>query len=420
MSEYADWEEVIERDQQSGRRASGKKWGLLYKIPEVKVKLHLQRPEKPYLHPTNGAPLPFRVGEQHYIPFGGKKKRGASVECGDKLGEPCIVHAYVDPVAYGLTNIQPQPKLDKKGARPYYAVSAWVEEPYHLNEYWLDPNNQAKGTFKRREPCEGRGCESCAAQAVNVFGNKVWFSASPPQWLHSFHNLNKVIENRHCRCGGSIVVPSFSCKNCKQLLVDVSLTCTSCHRDGVEIHTDTGRAVCPHCRTDWSADYTDHPKILEQVTQKMKCACGTNEKPAPNRMCSNETCTVDPLGVFDCQLTVHCELIKRPGNDIVERRIMIDEYVIQDPDPRLFDPQFQGGDAMAVKIAENMKKPLDLNHLLRCSTPDDQAKELNMPNPFTLSGKVSGAGQYPKFGHNQAPAEEATAYAAAADEDVPY
>ena len=403
-NEYGDssgWDEALETDQRAGRKTSGKKWSSFHKFSNVNTLIHLAKPEKPYMHPVHGTPLPFRVGEQHFIPFGGKKKNGTSIECGAKWNEPCIVHAYVNPQAYGLTNTPPNPGLDPQGAKPYYAVGMWIEEWYHLADYYIDEHNPAKGTFKRREKCSGKGCELCQENVMRVFGNKNWFSISPGQWKHSFHALNKYIENHFCHCGGNIFVTSFFCKGCHQTIVDVSESCDFCKEGGVELHMDTGMAVCPRCHRDWPADYDKHEKIVDLVGERFKCSCGANEYPVPKRMCSNESCAVDPYGIFDCQLSVHTT------GDQKEKRIVIGEYKLQEPDPRLFDPQFQGADVMAVKIAENMKKPLDLNYLLRPMSPDEQAKELHLPNPFAISGRAAGYSNYPRGVTDQPAADTA-------------
>jgi hypothetical protein len=404
------WDESLDQDRKAGRKSSGKKWSLLHKLSDAPIKVHFSYPEKPYVHPVNSKKLPFRVGKQHFIPFGGKRGKGTYLECGADIGEPCIVHAYKNPEAYGLQNVAPQ-DIDQQGARIYYAVGGWIEEWYHLVEYYKDENDTAKGTYHRREKCEGRGCQYCGENLPKVFGNKFYTTFSPGQWQHSIHDLNKQIENMFCKCGGSIYVPSFYCSGCQKVILDVALTCDACQSDGVEIHSDTNEAECPKCHARWSARYTDHDKILPATKERHKCECGANALPVPSRVCSTPDCAVDPYGVFDCQLT-----LRTTGAD-KERRMVIDDYKIQEPDPRLFDPQFQGGDALAVKIVESHKKPMDLEYLLRPMSAEEQAKEVKLANPFTASGRAAGAGVYPKFNRDQANAEPV---APVADEDVPY
>jgi hypothetical protein len=392
VEEYqeGDWEETLETDQRTGKKTSGKKWALLFKLTHLKTKIHLQRPEKPYLHPTSGQAYPFRVGQQHFIPFGGKRGKGMSVECDENLGKQCVVHAYANPKAYGL-NIAQHDMAEQPDAALYYSVGMWVEEGYHISEKPGDHDPSKK--FKYRAKCEGKGCQFCANGDPKVFGNRAWLSISPGQWRHTFHSLNEFIKNRHCACGGTIYVTHFCCKQCRNVLIDVSLSCDSCKQEGVEIHADTNTAVCPHCHQSWSAFFTDHDKVVEQANEKMRCnECGFVGKPVADRICSNEQCTVQPLSIFDCQLTLHKQ------GEGTDSRIIIDEYLIQPPDPRLFDPQHQGGDAMAIKIAESMRKPLDLNYLLKPMTPDEQARLLKVQNPFSITGRVQGVSNYPKFG----------------------
>jgi hypothetical protein len=413
MYEEGDWEETLNTDQRAGKKTSGKKWALLFKLSAVKTRLHMQRPEKMYLHPKTGQAYPFRVGSQHFIPFGGKRGKGMSIECAEDIDKTCVVHAYSNPTAYGLT-IQKH-DLTTEDAKPYYAVGMWVEEWYHLVERpgTFDPSKK----FKQREQCEGKGCELCAQNWPKVFGNRAWISTSPGQWRHTFHSLNEHIKNRHCACGGTIYVPHFYCKKCRNVLIDVSLSCDTCHSQEVEINGENNMAVCLHCRQTWPAFYTEHPKIMEQMGAKMRCnECGNTDKPVPDRICSQGCDPVKPLSIFDCQITAHTQ---GEGKDT---RIIIDEYLIQPPDPRLFDPQFQGADQMALKIAESMRKPMDLNYLLKPMTPDEQAKLLKVQNPFSITGRVQGVSNYPKLGP-VAPAPGAAPgaeYGAVADEDVPY
>lgn len=384
MSEYDSWEDSLEDDRRSSSRgSSGKKWSLLWRPSEAPTKIHLSRPEKPYVHPTSGKELPFRAGERHFIPGKGKSRKGAFIECGVKRDMECVVDAYINPNAYGLTNVAPDANLAQHKARIYYAVAGWIEEDFHL----VDVENQNdEGTHKERWRCLGRGCEYCQEGWPLVFGNRFYMEVSPGQWRHSFHDLHRKIENSYCRCGGRIYVPSFCCANCNKLVLDIATYC-DCGGESV-IDVDRGVAICETCGREWSAVYTDHQKLYEESNESYTCRdCGHRGFLRPTRICS-EGCEVDPYGIFDCQLTV------RMTGEKKERRLIIDSYTIQDPDPRLFDPEHQGNDEWAPKIVQAHETPLDLEQLLMPLPPDEQAKILEKPNPFNA---VARGNRYAKY-----------------------
>ena len=385
MSEFDSWDDSLEEDRQSGRSGSSKKWSLLWRPTDAPTKIHLSRPEKPYIHPTSGKEFPFRASKRHFLPGKGKAKRGAFIECGVERGDQCVVDAYINPAAYGLVNVAPDANLAKFPAKVYYAVAGWIEEDFHL----VDVDNQSgEGTHKERWRCTGRGCEYCAAGWPMVFGKKFYMEVSPGQWRHSFHDLHKRIENSYCKCGGTIYVPSFTCGGCGKLVLDISRFC-DCGSDDVSLNTETGQATCGKCGKSWSGFYTEHQKIYEESNEAYKCKCGHKGYLAPTRVCSTEGCEVQPQSIFDCQLTI------RITGDKKERRIIIDDHQIQEPDARLFDPDWQGGDEWAPKMVESHQSPVDLEYLLRSMSADEQCKVLGKPNPFNAVAR--GAGRFAKY-----------------------
>ena len=399
---YDEWDESIEEDSGSNRRRSGKKWGYLLRFNEAPVRVHFSYPEKPYVHPKTGRSHPFRSGRRHFIPGGGKRGKGSFEECGVDYKEPCVVCAYTNPAQFELENVAVDGRLSKLESKTYYGVAGWVEEDYHLVEFYKDENNPEAGTYKQRERCMGRGCEYCQDDEQKVFGNKFYSEISPGQWKHTIHDVNTRIQNSHCQCGGDIYVLRFECPACdvipvckdkegREVLMDVSTFC-DCDSDNVSINADTMEAVCGDCGNKWSAVYTNHQSIYQLCRDKQKCVeCGNTAVLRPVRVCSTEGCEVKPHGVFDCQLTLR---VTGKGKD---KRMHVDNYVIQPPDPRLFDVECQGGDDWAPKIVEAHKKPLDLDYLLRPDDPDDQAKRLNKPNPFNAAGRTAGAGRYARY-----------------------
>jgi hypothetical protein len=392
---YDDWADSLEEDRQSGRGSGGKKWGLLWRPTEAPTKIHLSRPAKPYVHPTSGKEFPFRASKRHFLPGLGRAKKGAFVECGVDRGDQCVVDAYINPAAYGLVNVAPSANLAQYPAKVYYAIGGWIEEDFHL----VDVENQGgEGTHKERWRCLGRGCTYCKDGWPMVFGKKFYTEISPGQWQHSFHDLHKRIENSTCKCGGTIYVTSFVCSKCEKIRLDVSTVC-DCGSGDVGLNTETGQASCGKCGKSWSGFYTEHQKLYEESNEPYKCKCGHKGFLRPVRLCSTEGCVVEPYGVFDCQLTIRVTGNKK------EKRLLIDEYLIQEPDPRLFDPKFQGDDEFAAQIAEAHAKPMDLDWLLKTPSADEQCKILGKPNPFNA---VARGAHFAKYDKGEVEGEPAT------------
>lgn len=336
------------------------------------------------MHPISGKQIPFRASKRHFLPGRGKTRKGAFLECGIDRGDSCIVDAYANPQAYGLVAVAPDASLAKCQAKPYYAVSGWIEEDFHLVD--VENSGNDGGTHKERWRCTGRGCEYCRDWPI-VFGKKFYMEISPGQWVHSFHSLHKNIGNTSCRCGGTIYVTSFVCAKCKELVLDVSTYC-DCGSDDVVLNTETGQVTCDKCGKSWSGFYTEHQKVYEASTEQYKCKCGHTGHLTPTRVCSTEGCKVDPYGVFDCQLTV------RMTGSRKETRLIIDSHVIQEPDARLFDPEHQGADEAAAQMVESHQKPIDLDWLLKSPSLDEQCKVVGKPNPFNAVARGARFAKY--------------------------
>ena len=120
----------------------------------------------------------------------------------------------------------------------------------------------------------------------------------------------------------------------------------------------------------------------------------TKDIPVPKFVCT--ACDdPKPFGIFDCQLTLQM-IASADGRS---KNLKVEDVSIQDPDPRLFDAKFQGPDAeKAQSAADYMKKPLDLDILLRAPTADEQAQLLSVANPFTSS---SGNSNYKSYSRHE-------------------
>jgi len=256
---YDDWNESIEVDRKAGRKASsGKRWSYLLKFTTAPTRVHFGHPEKPYTHPDTGRKLPFSTRKRHWIPGGGKKGNGIYIECGDQ----CVVCAYTNPQAFGLENVTADSRFIQFVPKTYYAVSGWVEDWYHVLEYYIDDKDQSKGTFHRRERCSGRGCELCNDGEEKVFGNRFYANIAPSHWRDAVHDLHNKIQLSHCKCGGAIFIPDYTCVKCNKVLLDIYSTC-DCGNTEVALKVDSGTAVCNKCDSSWSAYVADHQHLYE-------------------------------------------------------------------------------------------------------------------------------------------------------------
>jgi hypothetical protein len=331
-------------------------------------------PEKLYIHPDTKAELPWRTGVRYYIPWGGKNAKGTYIE----VGEPSVIEAYRNPAQYGL---DPQIRAEnfcKLEPKIYYAVSGWVEEWFHRVE-----GKSAEGkVFYERERCTGRGCKHCQAQIAKVFGKKVYFEIARTHWNESLFGINEYIES-NCKCGGFIYKTHYDCPECHTMLVDMVNQCLNCQSQDISINPETAEAICNGCQSTWSLYEDKNPEIAKEVHKEMTCPhCKAEVTPSPVTVCT-QCKTPDSYNLFDCQMSI--QMVGSPDGKFKEMKV--EDIRIQPADTKLFDPKFQGPvPEDAVKIAEANKKPLDLDYLLAAPTPDEEARMLNVQNPFNPRG----------------------------------
>lgn len=391
------WDDVVEDKKDSSKPNLAKKYGLLFRLDSTPTKVHFSYPEEPYMHPRSKRPQPFRTGKRHFIAYGGRKGKGAYLECADVVGDQCVACALQTPERFGLA-LTPDGSVGDP--RYSYAAGGWIEEVFHMVEEAIDENDPQAGKRHRRERCSGRQCQLCRAGWPTVFGKKMFLELSGGHW-QTVADLNRRVQNHHCKCGGDIYVSRFICPKCqefarvKDTFLDI-LTYCDCGSDNIGIHYDSRLAQCNSCNTQWSADYVDHKDIYEGSLSTMTCACGYRGSPVPVRFCQNGCDPVTPYGVFDIQLTLR---MTGTGKD---KRLHIDDWKLQEPDQRLFDLQHQGNDEWAQRIVEANARPIDLNYLLNPGAPDWQAKEINKVNPF-----IAGADKSHRYARYAAPDQPA-------------
>jgi hypothetical protein len=351
----------------------------MLRLDETPVRLHFGIPEE--LYALGDSEVPFLHYLRHYVPYAGKNGKGMYVECGPE----CVVCAYTTPQTFGLENVEVNAKLAKSEARPYYAVAGWVEEWFHRVEYWRDDNDHSKGTYHSKERCQGKGCEFCKAELEKVFGNKFYLILPPMLW-NTLIQLQDEAELT-CECDSRIYVPHYQCPACENVLVDVVETCENCEGTEIALDADTLEAECTACNHTWSADIRRNENILKEVEREHLCtSCQNNVFPSRTYQCVNPDCGTSPRSIFQMQLT-----LKQTGKG-KDGVLHILDWKFQDPDARLFDPQYQGDNSgeekWADKIAEGNKKVINLSEYLSPEEPEQQIKALamNLDNPF-MSGQ---------------------------------
>ena len=329
--------------------------------------MHLGVPEQLYLDKESGESLPYLVHDQHYVKRA-RQGKGSSFICGDR----CVVCAYTSPQTFGL-DIEADAGLGKCYPKLCFGVSGWIEEWFHNKEYL---RGDGQGSFFRRELCTGKNCEDCKAGWPKVFGRRFYFPFSGGTWKYHIETVHELAE-RSCKCGGQIYVPSYYCPHCDADTINILQSC-DCGSTEVEIDLSGGDATCKTCNRSWKAYAGDDEQLRQRIETPIKCpSCGVDDVlQAPRQVCTTEGCQVDPYSVFDCQLS-----LKKEG-DGEKSKIIVSNWKIQEPDPRLFDPQFQQGDEWAQKNPDKINMLLDVSRVFQPEDPAQVASLIGVPNPF--------------------------------------
>jgi len=216
-----------------------------------------------------------------------------------------------------------------------------------------------------------------------VFGNRFYAAIAPSHWDNTIYQAHRLVE-RYCHCGGILYTPAYVCPNCGQPLVDICRTC-DCGSENIDFSLlERGEVGCRDCRLTWRIYPEDNEGIAQQLSSTVACpSCHASVLPTDRPVCS-QGCEGKPYNIFDCQLT-----LRKAGSKNTDE-LVVDNCIIQPPDPMLFDPQFQNNDDIALKA---MKAPIDLDALLKPDEPNGQAQALGVPNPFG-AGAAAGYQQY--------------------------
>ena len=336
--------------------------------PQVRpMKLHFQRPEKPYEDRFNpGLMFWWLRGKAHWIPSARRVNQCST--------DQCIVCAGANPQEFGL-ELQPNLELGKLEPKGFTAASGWIEEWFNLRE---KKREGGEGYYKVRELCEGRDCEGCRDNVPRVYGQRFYCAFSEAQWSNCIEPLMEKIE-RNCRCGGYLYPSHYGCRKCGEKLFDMTNSCPHCG-DGIDVDLDpdTHSAECSKCNRQWSLLEYEDEKLGDMADSLFKCAgCGHEDYPKVKLICSN-SCQEDgdPHDIYSSQI------ILRKDSDKDQYNLVSNGFKIQEPNPKLFDAQHQGGDDAAAKIVEYHKECLDLDKIMPLLAPHAQARELHMKNPW--------------------------------------
>jgi hypothetical protein len=393
----AAWRTNRYRNQQKAYSGGGSKrrWSMKWTFDATPTRVHFGTPEVLYSGLDGEGGFPFRVGERYYVSNGGPKRSGTYVEVHP---EQDVIAAYTNPQAFGL-EVDPIASLAKIRPQIYYGVSGWIEEWFHLVE--KKSKSDSSKTYFDRERCTGRGCEHCKAKVPKVFGKKFYATVARSHWDNSIFLANQDV-GTNCKCGGFVYFEDYHCENCNHILVDVCHRCESCDGENIGIDPENAAAVCQGCETSWSVLEQENSDIAKLVASEMKCQnCNHSGIPIPTETCTNCD-SPNPYGIFDCQL-----ILRKTGSG-KQSELIVDDWEIQDPDPKLFDTQYQGPDAeKASGIAEGMKKVLNLNEIFEPESPENQAQLCHVPNPFSSKNPTKqGFAKFSRHQQEEAAGEE--------------
>lgn len=382
--------QVNEESKRQSGRGKSRYWSLRLKLGSTPIKVHLQKPEKPYQDIDSELYYHWKRGRNVFFKSAAKPN-GCFLE---KTRQQDVIDAYQNPGVYDLE----AKDLDGKRAkdimkmeyRPYYSVSGWIEHWFHLVEKESDRKGD-DGKLRKisfRERCTGKSCKYCVDEVPKVYGNRFFYDFSNAAWRDAVLPMMEKVE-RFAKDGGYLYPVCYVCEECKTDLIDMTQGCFACGGESVGIDPERHMAVCQNkkCNEEWSLLEYEDEKLLEQVSQEMKCKnkkckhVGFPELVLAHTEGAQEW---EAMSIFDIQFQ-----IKKTGNkDKAETVIVAWEF--KEPDERLFDPKYQGEGEAAEVWAKRNKEQIDLDAVHAPDPAIVQAQYLGVPNPFGgAGGRVS-------------------------------
>lgn len=314
-----------------------------------------------------------------------------------------------------------------------YGVEFYILDWYHLvtlkkqgNDivYTKNPGKDDK-TWRERELCSGRGCKLCQDDWPKVFGKRGWHDFSFGRWWGVIDPQREVMERwpkeggyvypLYYQCPNEACVDDNGTRNIMRIVhndvpvdLDIALACQKCgaqadpedpDSDPLLIDEDKHMVECSECGNRSPLLAQDDPDGLKIILQHTHTCqhCGeegypeavyehmwTEQDEDPGAETLQEWTNYD---LFDHTLTLYKE-----GKEGRHQFHITEAELSPEPDPKLFDPQFQGAGVLDDKTVEReierMKEHLDLSKALEPTDPSDVAEFLEVPNLY--DSEVSG------------------------------
>ncbi len=393
-------------------RSSSRKGGLHYlgyrlKLTERSTRLHFTRSldedGNKILYPNPEIEdlwHEWKIGKSYFVKTQTRPK-GMPVEWSPKNN---LIEAYRFPAQYGVEDreeLSAGAFLKEFYPKLYFCTSGWVEEWYHLVQV---KKKDGSGTYTDRIRCEGKGCKHCEEKWPRVFGNRFWIDFSPGQWTNVIDRTMEEMDRLPLE-GGYVYPSHYECEGCGEILsftdeksgreytLDLTNSC-DCGATGEDIGLDAERhmAVCQLCGQEWTLLTHENGVMKSSLDKELKCNnCGHVGyakgvfKHIPQDEDGEELEEWTPVSLFDAQVT----MFREAGTEKKNGNINITNWKVQEPDPRLFDPRYQGWDGNPKNVDEKKiaemwvqrhKQTLNLNDIHQVLDPDEVADKLGLCN----------------------------------------
>jgi hypothetical protein len=254
---------------------------------------------------------------------------------GGRTDIPCVPHWYANPENQSKLPPDLRGKEFNLFSSAAVAINVLDMFPYHKVPWQF---GERRGVSLRR--CWGNDdCPHCKADLETTFGNKDFVNLFNKQW-HEFLTWDQKVRRICPDCLEGRAVPTAS-------------NCTSCGK-GVEVNAETMLKMeeemwqCPHCHREVTMSLTYECKVRDRAAAKWKEGCGATI--TPDNLLSIWAVDVDikkvPIGT---QFELH-----------------MDEWAVAPLEEALLEKC----------------KPMDFEFLMYME-PEDQAKIMKLPNPYS-------------------------------------
>lgn len=201
-------------------------------------------------------------------------------------------------------------------------------------------------------PCKGRTCKLCGDQTVDTYFGKPAYTSLGQKHSTKLDIIEDDTIARTCACGGKLVTTGFK---------------------------------CPHCEHEFSVDWdlldADEKDML-LYAEDLECeACNKPGHHYELVNCSNSNCDdTEPLTVWDSVLW-----LERSGTD-KDTTLELHNFKKLDD---FFTDQLKNGSITEEEVddAKSLFVPIDRRANTKILSPEEQAHELRVPNPFESSGE---------------------------------